>query len=691
MKTSLGWALCAAAVLASGLVGRAQEWAWATIMANGLSYGAFDGWGRNVAVDADGNAYIIASPIGILIPSLAKYDPEGNLVWSRAGWGDDVAVDQEGNLYVAGNFSGPNNVLFGDASSSPTNGTSDHVVLTNLCQNDGMFLVKFDPDGQVLWGQQASGLRAMGQGVATDAQGEVFVTGWFQEYATFSSRYAKDGEATNGLTFSLSSRGEIDTYLAKYDSRGNLLWAQNGGGLAVAADPEGNVCVVGSFSGILAWDGPVTSGTPLTISNTVETVTNVVGAVTNIVVTLTNTLAAITNSDGAVTYTLVMVTNTVTTISNIVVVVTNAVHSITNVISAGSSDMYVFKYGPSGNPLWALTRSPGDSTSGHAIALDGAGNIFTECAVGTPTNVWFSVDKFSPAGDPAWPSRIISGPGLEGPYYGLGVSSLAVTTEGRVCAAGAFTGSNTFGDTTLTAEGLTGVFVLEFSLDGQVLWVKQAGGFESADTVCVAAGPRGDLWVAGNFFNSMVVGGTTLTATFRHIFLARLAAGLPSITGEPQNLRASLGATASFCVAVTNAPNPHYQWLKDGVSLADNERLSGAAGPCLTIANVQTSDLGNYSVIIQTDSGAVSSSPAALWLGPLTQFVSTTMLPNGTLQVDFTGQPGVLYNIEGATNLSFDYAMVLTNFYCSDGAIRIIDWQAPQYPIRFYRAVGAKH
>ena len=49
-----------------------------------------------------------------------------------------------------------------------------------------MFVAKYDPQGNALWAQQAGGDHLdQGYGIATDAEGSVYVTGFFQGRANF--------------------------------------------------------------------------------------------------------------------------------------------------------------------------------------------------------------------------------------------------------------------------------------------------------------------------------------------------------------------------------------------------------------------------------------------------------------------------------------------------------------------------
>jgi hypothetical protein len=206
--------------------------------------------------------------------------------------------------------------------------------------------------------------------------------------------------------------------------------------------------------------------------------------------------------------------------------------------------------------------------------------------------------------------------------------------------------------------------------------------------LCLGVGPGDDVWVSGNFFKETSLGGTTLTATSWRPFLARMNMALPRVVVQPVNVRTTEGATVSFCAVVTNATNPTFKWMKDGAILVPDTRTLGVNDSCLILQDVQPGDLGRYSLRVQDDNGIVTTDAANLWFGPITQFLSKTMLTNGIFQVDFVGEPGRFYNIEAATNADFLHPVYITNFFCGEGTIRVIDWDAAKHPARFYRAVS---
>ncbi|MBI4662023.1 MAG: hypothetical protein HY735_24640 [Verrucomicrobia bacterium] len=101
------------------------------------------------------------------------------------------------------------------------------------------FVVKFDPQGKLLWARQNGGNASC---VALDQFDNAYVVGRFMSTAAFGGA-------------NLTSLGRSDVIVAKYDAAGQVLWARRAGGngedvaTAIALDHLGNVYVAESFTG----------------------------------------------------------------------------------------------------------------------------------------------------------------------------------------------------------------------------------------------------------------------------------------------------------------------------------------------------------------------------------------------------------------------------------------------------------
>ncbi|HET8573219.1 MAG TPA: T9SS type A sorting domain-containing protein [Edaphocola sp.] len=143
---------------------------------------------------------------------LAKYDQEGNLLWSKsfesAGDAENpiVTIDDRDNIYLAGSFS--NNIKFGALTLAQNQGYS----------GPAKFLAKFDSSGNVQWAKQS--IYSTSYKVNDD--------GHIALYGAFLGPSVTLGNNLT-LTNSDNSGQTTDFLIAELDSNGNLLWAKSGG------------------------------------------------------------------------------------------------------------------------------------------------------------------------------------------------------------------------------------------------------------------------------------------------------------------------------------------------------------------------------------------------------------------------------------------------------------------------------
>ena len=81
-----------------------------------------------------------------------------------------------------------------------------------------------------------------------------------------------------------------------------------------------------------------------------------------------------------------------------------------------------------------------------------------------------------------------------------------------------------------------------------------------------------------------------------------------TITRQPAPLTVAARSGAIFSVEALGAPPIFYQWLQNGAPIA------GATAPSLYLTNVAQAQAGNYSVVVTTSAGSVTSDPALLTL-----------------------------------------------------------------------------
>jgi uncharacterized delta-60 repeat protein len=116
------------------------------------------------------------------------------------------------------------------------------------------------------------------------------------------------------------------------------------------------------------------------------------------------------------------------------------------------------------------------------------------------------VAKYNPNGDLVWAKRAGSTGGAE---YGFG---LAVNTDGSVLVTGYFEGSATFGQgetnvTTLVSGGGTDAFIAKYNANGTLAWAKRIGGNSSEWGYGISNNIDGTFVITGVFLSGSVIFG----------------------------------------------------------------------------------------------------------------------------------------------------------------------------------------
>ncbi len=139
----------------------------------------------------------------------------------------------------------------------------------------------------------------------------------------------------------------------------------------------------------------------------------------------------------------------------------------------------------------------------------------------------------------------------------------------------------------------------------------------SPKTVTVTTDPAGlavDVTYDGSATPPSAAGNYAVVATINDPNYEGSATGTLEIadTGplqiitQPADTTAVVGDTATFTVGASGAGPITYQWRKGATP------IDGATSPTLTLANVQTTDAGNYRVVVSNPDGSLTSAAAHL-------------------------------------------------------------------------------
>lgn len=171
---------------------------------------------------------------------ISKLDALGNFVWAKqmGGTMDDAALsitlDNTGNIYTTGKFSGSSDFDPGPGS-----------FYLNSAGSYDVYISKLDASGSFVWAKRIGGtIGDDSRFVTLDILGNVYITGYYSGTVDF--------DPSSG-TFNLTSLGDNDVFVSKFDPLGNFVWVKDMPGdstqyaNAIAIDVFHNLYTTGIF------------------------------------------------------------------------------------------------------------------------------------------------------------------------------------------------------------------------------------------------------------------------------------------------------------------------------------------------------------------------------------------------------------------------------------------------------------
>lgn len=476
-------------------------------------------------------------------------------VWAKSAGGAQkvesysIAIDDWGNSYVTGWFE--DSLKFG----------TDTVLKASIGSNQyasDIFIAKYDRNGSFIWARKVGGnTYDYGNGIATDKLGNVYVTGLFMGTVSFGSH-------------SITSVGDYEIFVAKYDSNGNTLWAQRGGGTGwdvahgIAVDKDNNCYITGTF-----W--------------------------------------------------------------------TNATFGSTSLTGAGNYDIYVAKYDTNGTLIWAKNSGGSGDDRAHGISVDALGNSFVTgyysgtATFGTTTLTSSGgsdifIAKYDPVGNALWAKKAGGSTNDEG-------NAIKVMPSADMYVTGYYNGTANFGTTAITSYGNADAFIAKYDYKGDITWVKSYGGSQNDNGYGVAADTFNNIYVAGSFWG----------------------------TGQFESIsQMSINQDDAFIAGIDNMGTT--QWVRNGGSLNPDASTAIAAsgyGRCYTTgyfngsASFGTHSISGYSLIDNSLFVAKLDSTFLYDSVPFTDSVPTPPNPIGISSIDI-GSKIVVYPNPFTTLLKVD-------------------------------------
>lgn len=518
---------------------------------------------RDVTTDSMGNVYAcgytetsfeIAGLNVTLIESsttffLLKFSANGDPLWVKqtvSGGGGvrayKLAIDSNDNVIMTGDI----------GSSDATKLSGDLDAITGYGGAD-LYVIKFSPNGQGLWLHQGILGASIDRSydVAIGADDSVHITGYFTDSVTVAG--------TN-----LTGTGS-EFFIAKLGADGGSLWAKNS---ISAGTVEGSSVVVDSSGNVYAM-GHLTDTTAFGAFNV-----DPVGA---------NRDAFIVkyNASGDVQWVKIAENNNVSdfkgylaidTINRLYVVGDYVGHcDIADTVLDGGTCYMACLDTSDGSGYWAVSGQG----SSYDVAVTASGS-FVQWGVATAAATTF--DGLHVPHPPGTFDIFVvlkynvvetAAVGLKQNNWAVQSSSGVTAESGTACAvdkdgnsyvAGYFSGTVTFGNTSLVASVGTNLFVVKYSPSGGVEWAITSTT-SSADTAATALGvdSEGGVYVAGHFKGSLTMDTVSLGsgATKQSMFLMKISSsgvgqwGIQSTTGTLSERATALAISPNNDVFVT--------------------------------------------------------------------------------------------------------------------------------------------
>jgi hypothetical protein len=407
----------------------------------------------------------------------------GTFGWSKS-FGDlseqdglDIAADAAGNIYVTGSFMGSIDLGGG--------------LMTSAGSND-VLVAKYSSTGAHLWSKRIGNASdQQGRGIAVDAAGDVYVTGYFVGSLDFGGG-------------ALTSAGSRDMFILKLSSAGNHVMSKRFGGLleeegaAIAVDSGSNIAVTGTFKSTLDFGGGA-----LTSAGGDDIFVARLDAAGNHV--FSKSYGDPGNQDPRDV--------AVDASGNVLMIgfFNGTIDLGVGPMTSSNNDIVIAKLSPAGSLIFGKSFGAFGSDIGHSVAADGAGNIYAAGYVqgavdfgGGPLPTAGANDAFlvklDSAGGHLW-SKSFTGTSDQ---LGFGI---AVDAAGNVVCTGRFQNSIEFNGNTHPSAGQIDIFLAKLDATGALEWSKAFG--DSLDQIgrAVAVDGAGAVSLIGRFQGTVDFGG----------------------------------------------------------------------------------------------------------------------------------------------------------------------------------------
>ena len=186
--------------------------------------------------------------------------------------------------------------------------------------------------------------------------------------------------------------------------------------------------------------------------------------------------------------------------------------------SMGSTDMYVAKYSPEGDVLFAFSEGGSSYEDASALAVSPDGDIFISgtfygetiingetITTDNPTGLFIA--KYSSTNEFQWLQQVDGSNLIPAVFLAAGV-------DGSVYISGGFQGSVSFGSVSLSTDEFDAdIYVTKYNPDGEALWAGHGHSSAGDITTALSCDVGGNVYLAGYYLSSIDFNGVIVNYT----------------------------------------------------------------------------------------------------------------------------------------------------------------------------------
>lgn len=423
-----------------------------------------------------------------------------------------------------------------------------------------VFIVSYSPAGEVRWARHGGGSRDdFAEGIVIDGTGNLYVTGQCTDTFRFED---SPGTITSG-TFATAP------FVASLTSDGSLRWARsfegNGRGFGMHMAEPDTLFLTGTYGGGLVLDSIGLNGSPTgnIFVASLDLAGNVRWARGAIGTTATSAIRAgvATASDGRGSL----------YVAGYLADNTGFGHETfdTVIVAAGISNIFLARYNSSnGDIIWVRTAGGSNYDAATGLLVDGDGEIYI---CGYYQGASYFSDAITLQNENGLSNSFVARYNVDGDVVwvrGAGGAAFdeayAMTWDraGDIAVTGKFGALARFGSDTLTCVGESNVFAALYTREGALLGAVSAEGTGDDHGNGIAAGADGRLWITGDFSATTTFGPDNVSSNgLADVFVATLR-----IAGADVDMEA--GADALIL-----APNPSRGTLRLNIPALPGEEI----------------------------------------------------------------------------------------------------------------------